>query len=187
MKIIDKLNEIVKDTPYTFKVSDSEKLKKDFTLEIYIPKYDKFFDFAKISGNYARNHLKNFVEVYDVIKNQSTTNFYDLILSEYKKNNDFYIKYVGKKKIRKANFSIEEGDFFYKKKNNELLILPTLRVVNQNTMVTVNFTASEINNPQKAIDKLNKTFYDFSFSGFLEKPLNEYSVEELILIEIIEY
>lgn len=151
-------------------------------VQIFKDEFDTYYNFARIvDGNIAYINKNDFPEAYEKILEIVDNSIYELLLSEFQKNLNFKDKYCPKSGVRHTH---EGASLYYNKRTATLYAVPKIVVVTPSSYSSITFTAKMLSKPSEAVDQLNKEFYSFCFQNVLEKPLNEYTEDELTVFKM---
>jgi len=186
MTLVEKITDILELDESKIKVSYNNKT--DF--EISLPSTDigthKLF--AKVNdGNtmyVSRDHES---DEYRKIFEAADKSIYDAILAAYDENRDLIDKYENIiENKRKVVFYLKETYFYYNKRSKKLYAIPTIKVSTVAASFQFQFAPSMLSKIDKTIDAVHEQFYSQRLQGFLEKPLNKYTKEELALFHMVK-
>lgn len=170
------------------KIETSYNNKTDFEISLPSAEFGAHKLFAKVNdGNtmyVSRDHES---DEYRKIFEAADKSLYDAILLAYDENRDFIDKYENIiENQRKVVFFLKETYFYYNKKSKKLYAIPTIKVSTVAASFQFQFAPSVLSKIDKTIDSVHEQFYSQRLQGFLEKPLNKYSKDELDLFHMVK-
>lgn len=160
--------------------------KKDFELKIYSESTGEHKLFTKVyDGNTM--YIDSDKDEYTKIFEASDKSLYDAILTAYIQNGELIDKYDAIiENKRKVVFFLKDPYFHYNKRSKKLYAIPTIKVNTVSAHFQFEFSSSLLSKIDKTIDSVHEQFYSQRLQGFLEKPLNKYSQEELTLLHMVK-
>lgn len=184
MSIQEKVAEILQIDPS--RINLNYRNKKDFSIDIYYDFIDKYMTFADvIDGNIIHISQSNEDSQYQKIFNASDKSIYDNILVAFAENKAIIEKYNGIiKNERRTIISMGKPYFYYNKRSKKLYALPTIIVNTISSRTQFQLPPSILNKIDKVVNSIHEQFYNLRLIGFLEKPLNLYTEDELTLLHM---
>lgn len=168
------------------KIETSYDNQKDFELNIYSESAGEHRVFAKVfDGNTM--HINSVQDEYKKIFEAADKSLYDAILTAYDQNIELLNKYETLiENKRRVVFCIKDPYFYYNKRSKKLYAIPTIKVNTVAAHFQFQFAPSLLSKLDKTIDSVHEQFYSQRLQGFLEKPLNKYTPEELTLFHMVK-
>lgn len=185
MTLVEKIADILELELSKIKVNYNNKTDFEIRLPSDIIGSHKLF--AKVNdGNTMYISLDHESDEYRKIFEAADKSLYEAILAAYDENRDFIDKYENIiENTRKVVFYLKETYFHYNKRSKKLYAIPTIKVSTVAASFQFQLAPSVLSKIDKTIDAVHEQFYAQRLQGFLEKPLNKYSKEELDIFHMV--
>lgn len=186
MTLAEKIADILNLDPSHIEVDYNNKTDYEISILSDVTGCSKLF--AKVNdGNTMYVNHDNKSDEYRKIFEAADNSLYNAILAAYDENRDFIDKYENIiENQRKVIFYLKEPYFYYNKRSKKLYAIPTIKVSTVAASFQFQFAPSVLSKIDKTIDAVHEQFYSQRLQGFLEKPLNKYTPEELTLLHMIK-
>lgn len=184
MSIQEKVAEILQIDPS--RINLDYRNKKDFSIIIHYDIVDVHKTFSDVfAGNIMHIHPSDENSQYYKIFNASDKSIYDNILVAFAENKAIIEKYNDIiKNERKTIISLGNPYFYYNKRSKKLYALPAIIVNTISSRTQFQLPPSILNKIDKVVNSIHEQFYNQRLIGFLDKPLNQYTSDELLLFHM---
>jgi len=184
MMIQEKIAEILEIDLSKIKIYNNNK--KDFEIQVFFDHLDKYRNIADVyDGNLMFMRIPYEDSEYKKIFEAADKSLYDSILKAYYENMAIIEKYkslIDNK--RKVVFYLKESYFYYNKRSKKLFVIPSIKVNTVSSMFQFQLPVSMLNKMENVVDSIHDQFFSQLLNVFLEKPLNHYTNDELILFHM---
>jgi len=160
--------------------------KQETQIEVYNEERQTYISIGTVyDGNMAYLDKKFNSKAYNIILNMSDKSIYDVLIDAYSKNIIFKEKYDHLlNQSRPLRYSLCDPVFYYNKRSKKLYAIPRIDVLSMNSFSTIHYVPSLLVKVDDAVNYTYKKFYDSVFQKILEKPLNQYTEDELTVFHM---
>lgn len=160
--------------------------KQETKIEVYNEDTQKYKVIGTVfDGNMAYLDKSFSPEAYNIIFEFADKSIYDVLMDTYNKNIEFKEKYDHLfDQYRIPQYSLGDAVFYYNKRSKTVYAVPRIQAVSMNSFSTIYYVPSLLAKVNDAVEYTYKKFYDCVFHHILEKPLNQYTEDELIVFHM---
>lgn len=165
-----------------FKIEDGYRKTRE--ISILNKSKGNYYWFIKISKGGVIEFVNRDNEVYKLLIEEYTCNLTTEIIKEYEKIKKIMVKNYSKIE-RGLNLNMKDYFIIYSKQEKRLIVYPNIIYTRAAAVGNIFGEIKRMHEPGYFIQLLHDEAY-YLMSNILEKPLNEYTDDELIVMDMID-